>query len=216
MNLLLDNKSCIHRPEKMICVGRNYADHAKELNNPLPKEPLLFMKPFSCGVDFAGEIAVPVGLGAVHHELEIALLLGEAEGTKQPPVVGLGLALDLTLRDVQQHLKALAQPWERAKSFPGACPLSTFVSPPEGLQWQDLHFTFYKNNHIQQAGSSGDMLFPVTQLLEEIAATFSLCPGDIILTGTPKGVGPLNAGDNLSASLHYGEHELVKAEAKVV
>ncbi|MFA7555522.1 MAG: fumarylacetoacetate hydrolase family protein [Spongiibacteraceae bacterium] len=190
---------------KIVCVGRNYADHAKELNNPIPKQPLLFIKPATAAVAMDQPITIPKGLGACHHELEMAILIGgvlthASAEQAQAAIAGIGLALDLTLRDVQDDLKRQGQPWERAKAFDGACPLSPFVSA-KGIDLQQLSLQLYRNDQLQQSGNTADMLFPVVDLLVEISQSFSLLPGDVVLTGTPAGVGPLLVGDKLSAGL---------------
>ncbi|HSG60054.1 MAG TPA: fumarylacetoacetate hydrolase family protein [Pseudomonadales bacterium] len=192
-------------PGKIVCIGRNYAEHAKELNNPIPTSPLLFIKTANAVVPFEQPIRIPRAFGSCHHELEIALLMGE-EG-----VVGVGLALDLTLRDLQDQLKAQGHPWEKAKAFDGACPLSNFVVLDDALKDQlgNLQLKLVRNGNLQQQGNSAQMLTPVPALLEEIAKYFTLLPGDVVLTGTPAGVGPLVSGDQLEAELSTASGELL-------
>jgi len=187
----------VSRPGKIVCVGRNYAEHARELNNPIPTSPLLFIKTASCVVPFEAPIVLPKGKGSCHHELEIALLMG-ADGP-----IGVGLALDLTLRDLQDQLKAKGHPWEKAKAFDGACPLSDFVALDEALYAQlgNLSLQLFRNGDIQQEGNSSQMLMSITALIGEINHYFSLQEGDVVLTGTPAGVGPLVSGDKLEAKL---------------
>lgn len=190
---------------KIVCVGRNYAAHAQELNNPLPQQPLLFIKPATALAVLEEPIELPPLPGRCDHELEIALLIGQplcraSEAQCLAAVVGVGLALDLTLRDLQQTLKDKGHPWERAKAFDGACPLSRFV-PAQGLDFSALALRLVRNGQLQQQGSSADMLFPVATLLADISHSFTLLPGDVVLTGTPAGVGPLQPGDTLEASL---------------
>lgn len=195
-------------PSKIVCVGRNYAEHAAELNNPLPAEPLLFIKP-STAVTRLPQVLIPPHQGVCHHELELALLIGaplrraDADQTLAA-VSGVGLGLDLTLRDVQNRLKASGQPWERAKAFDGACALGPFIdvatvdlAKPFGLQ-------LFINNQLVQQGNTADLLFPLAQLLADISQQFTLLPGDVVLTGTPAGVGPLAAGDQLQLCLTQG------------
>jgi len=192
---------------KVVCVGRNYAEHAKELNNPVPTEPLLFIKPASAVVDMAEPLVLPTGRGAVHYETEIAVLIGEtlsgsvSETEAQAAILGVGLALDLTLRELQDDLKSKAHPWERAKAFDGACPLSMFVRREQAGDLTSLPLQLTINGELRQEGTSADMLTPIVALLRHIAPVFSLLPGDVVITGTPKGVGPLNAGDELNASI---------------
>ena len=191
---------------KVVCVGRNYAEHAKELNNPIPSQPILFMKPTTSVVSMAQSLVIPQNQGSVHHELEIALLIGEPltnaeESDCAQAIVGVGLALDLTLRDVQATLKEKGHPWERAKAFDGACPVSEFVGADQIQDWNNILLQLTRNGDIQQQGSSAEMLFPILPLVAHISKVFSLQPGDLILTGTPAGVGPLESGDQLEAKL---------------
>lgn len=191
---------------KVVCVGRNYAEHAKELNNPIPSQPILFLKPGTAVVDMAQSLAIPQGQGSVHHELEIALLIGETlskadEQQAERAIAAVGLALDLTLRDVQAQLKSKGHPWERAKAFDGACPVSGFVGADEISDWKNIPLQLIRNGKLQQDGNSRDMLFPILPLLAHISQSFTLNPGDIVLTGTPAGVGPLENGDQLTARL---------------
>ncbi len=191
---------------KVVCVGRNYAEHVKELNNSMPTEPLLFLKPPTAVVPLAPQFSLVTHLGDVHHELELALLVGKRlsranEADCLDAIVGIGLALDLTLRTVQDRLKSKGQPWDIAKGFDGACPITDFV-PVQGLP-QDFHTTFslLRNGKVQQSGDTADMLFPIGYLLATMSQYFTLEPGDIILTGTPSGVGPLAVGDRLRLQL---------------
>lgn len=189
---------------KIVCVGRNYADHAKELNNPIPDSPLLFIKPASCAAPIEQPLRLPKSQGPCHHELEVALLLGEdiAAEADAPSclqaIAGAGLALDLTLRSVQDQLKQKGQPWERAKCFAGACPISGFhaIDPA-----QPLRFSMRRNGSVVQRGDTREMLFSIPRLLKEMAQAFGLQAGDVILTGTPAGVGPLESGDQLEIEL---------------
>ena len=191
---------------KILCIGRNYAAHAAELNNPLPDQAVLFIKPADAACDLRQPLQIPQDQGSVHHELEIALLIGRPLKNAAPQqalaaIAGVGLGLDLTLRDVQAGLKQKGLPWERAKSFDGACPLSPFVSAAKVSDWQNLHFSLTRNGQTQQQGHSANMLYPVAQLLSEMSSVFTINPGDVIMTGTPEGVGPLLPGDRLTLAL---------------
>jgi 2-keto-4-pentenoate hydratase/2-oxohepta-3-ene-1,7-dioic acid hydratase in catechol pathway len=190
---------------KIVCVGRNYAAHAAELNNPVPSAPLLFMKPASAAARLEQPLALPTGLGAVHHEMELCVLIGKPLTCADPraasaAIAGIGLALDLTLRDVQDQLKKDGHPWERAKAFDGAYPMSEFIDA-EGLDLNNLSIQLWRNGKLQQNGNTGQMLFAIDRLIAEISRNFSLLPGDIVSTGTPAGVGPLASGDVLIATL---------------
>jgi len=191
---------------KIVCVGRNYAAHAAELNNPVPDQPVLFIKPADAACDLTQGVQIPDGLGAVHHELEVAVLIGTRlshadEQEISVALAGVGLGLDLTLRDVQGQLKEKGLPWERAKAFDGACPLTSFVAVDRVSDWTSLSFQLTRNGSIQQQGNSKDMLTPVLALIAHISEVFTLNPGDVVMTGTPAGVGPLECGDRLELSL---------------
>ncbi|WP_288132151.1 fumarylacetoacetate hydrolase family protein [Microbulbifer sp.] len=203
---------------KIVCVGRNYAAHAAELDNPVPDEPLLFIKPATAAVSMAEPIHLPRGRGSCHFEGELALLIGEpltdANGTEVPQAVaGLGLALDLTLRDLQKALKQQGQPWEKAKGFDGACPLSPFVKLDWAPDWDNLTYTLWLNGEIRQRGKSSHMLTPMLDLVAYISSHFTLLPGDVVLTGTPAGVGELQVGDSLAMGL---EEDWLRVETSAV
>ncbi|MDN6319311.1 MAG: fumarylacetoacetate hydrolase family protein [Marinobacter sp.] len=196
----------VHLPlGKIVCVGRNYAEHAKELDNPVPSEPLLFIKPATSAVHVTRPLAFPANQGQVHFETELAVLIGKpltsaSASEAQAAILGYGLALDLTLRELQSQLKDKGHPWERAKAFDGACPLSPFVAS-DRLPGDHITFSLDINEQRQQSGDTRDMLFPVIPLLAHISSQFTLLPGDVVLTGTPKGVGPLLCGQTLTLQL---------------
>lgn len=203
---IVDQGEFTHAPGKVVCVGRNYAEHAKELGNAVPSSPLLFIKPATAMVTMGEPLQLPEGFGACHHELEMALLIGQPL-TKAAPdecraaIAGIGLALDLTLRELQDELKKKGHPWERAKAFDGACPLTEFAAFDQTLDFSSLTLRLRRNGELQQQGNCSDMLFSVESLLSEISHSFTLMPGDVVLTGTPAGVGPLHSGDKLLAEL---------------
>ncbi|MDP5291906.1 fumarylacetoacetate hydrolase family protein [Oceanimonas sp. CHS3-5] len=191
---------------KVVCVGRSYRDHAEELNNPVPDAPLLFIKPATSLAPLDEPLLLPADQGPVHHEVEVALLVGRRLCKASPAealnaVAGVGLALDLTLRALQDELKAKGQPWERAKAFDGSCPMGPFVSPDLLAPLQQLDFSLTVNGQPRQTGNTKLMMWSLGELLAEISGCFTLMPGDIVLTGTPKGVGELNAGDELTLTL---------------
>lgn len=202
---------------KVVCVGRNFADHARELANPIPKKPLLFIKPTTAIAPFSSNLKLSPRYGVLHYETEVTVLIGErlcrcnlAEA--QRGIVGLGIGLDLTLREVQNQLKAQGHPWERAKAFDGSCLLSTFIPyTPSNINLNKLAIRLWRNNQLVQHGNSEQMLFPILSLLEEISDYFTLLPGDVVMTGTPKGAGVLEDGDQLIAELD----DLLHIEAQV-
>ena len=198
----------IHFPVgKVVCVGRNYAEHARELNNPVPSEPLLFIKPGSCVVPLDGGFVIPRDRGAVHYEAEIAVLIGKplsrepADEEIRDAISGYAPALDLTLREVQARLKEQGYPWEIAKAFDGACVLAPFVPGDAVADPADLGIRLSIGGEVRQDGNSRDMLNPILPLIRHICGHFSLQPGDVVLTGTPAGVGPLQPGDTLALEL---------------
>tara|TARA_B110000914_G_scaffold8413_1_gene6977 strand:- start:2717 stop:3385 length:669 start_codon:yes stop_codon:yes gene_type:complete len=202
---------------KIVCVGRNYAAHARELNNPLPTSPVLFIKPSTALAAIDNEIIIPTDLGECHFETEMSLLMGKkltncSEDEAAAAITGVGLSLDLTLRDIQQDLKDNGLPWEKAKAFNGACPSSGFVSRIHVGDLQNQQIRLYKNGQLQQDGNTSDMLNPVLPLLAYISQFFTLLPGDIVLTGTPAGVGPLQVGDKLALELS----DLIHCKGEVV
>jgi len=193
-------------PGKVVCVGRNFVAHAHELGNEVPGEPLLFMKPAAAMVSLDGPIQVSQDLGELHHEAEIAVLVGSAltaadAGQVQAAIAGIGLGLDLTLRELQSRLKKKGHPWERAKAFDGSCPLSRFVPIQDFASLTGIELRFSVNGELRQQGSSAQMIFDIVALLVEISGVFSLDPGDVVLTGTPAGVGPLYDGDHFEFEL---------------
>lgn len=195
------------RPSKIICVGRNYADHAKELGNAVPEQAVLFIKPPSSLIDLDAGISWNRALGNCHYECELSLRvdqpLKQAASTEQAlaAVGAVTLGLDLTLRDVQDQLKAKGQPWERAKAFDGSCVLGEWVDVSEIADWKQVEYYFDVNAERRQTGHSANMIFDIASLLVEISHIFTLEPGDVIMTGTPAGVAALHSGDQLKMTL---------------
>ena len=178
------------------------------MNSATPDEPVLFIKPPSaiCNADQDLSLSHLDYLGELHHELEISLLIGKQLNSSSSEfssaISGVGLGIDLTLRDVQAKLKKLGLPWERAKAFDHSCILSSFVKPATTFDFANIELQLILNGKTQQHGNSKMMLTPIPQLLEQISKVFTLMPGDVVLTGTPAGVGPLKALDKLSALLN--------------
>lgn len=197
---------------KVVCVGRNYAAHAQELGNEVPSSPLLFMKPSSSIVSVHNSIILPnsTKFGDTHYEAELCIQLSTdlcaatVEQARQS-IGAITLGLDLTLRDIQNQLKDKGQPWERAKCFDGACVLADWVDLAVFGDFTQVNYQLYINNILKQDGNSAMMLFPIYELLAEISHAFSLQAGDVVMTGTPSGVGTLQAGDELKLVL--GTHE---------
>lgn len=196
---------------KVVCVGRNYAEHAKELNNPIPSSPILFIKPATTVTPLTDMIALPKGKGETHYEAELAILVGEkltcaSVDDIEGAIAGYGLALDLTLRDLQSELKAKGHPWEIAKSFDGACPLSSFVRPDAIRDASHIEFTLKIDSELRQHGHTNEMITAIAPLLAFISQHFTLMPGDVVLTGTPAGVGMLSSGAKIEVDLESVLH----------
>ncbi|ANA39525.1 MULTISPECIES: fumarylacetoacetate hydrolase family protein [Geobacter] len=191
---------------KILCIGRNYAEHIKELGNETPDAPVVFMKPATAVIGDGETIIIPSYSRECHHEAELALLIGKG-GKDIPPeralehVAGYGVAIDLTLRDVQAELKKKGLPWEIAKGFDTSCPLSAFVPASRVADPHDLRITLRVNGEMRQDGSTSLMIHRIPQILSYMSGVFTLEPGDVILTGTPAGVGPLVAGDTVEAEV---------------
>ncbi|HJV34978.1 fumarylacetoacetate hydrolase family protein [Geomonas sp.] len=191
---------------KILCIGRNYVDHIKELGNEMPERPVIFSKPASSVIGEGEEIVIPAYSGDCHHEAELAILIGT--GGKEIPaeqamahVAGFGVAIDLTLRDVQSELKKKGLPWDIAKGFDTACPLSDFVPAEKVADPQDVRITLSVNGEPRQDGSTSLMIHRVPELISYLSSIFTLSPGDLILTGTPAGVGPIKSGDQVVAEI---------------
>ncbi|MBV1916348.1 MAG: fumarylacetoacetate hydrolase family protein [Pseudomonadales bacterium] len=192
---------------KVVCVGRNYAAHAKELNNPIPEKPILFIKPSTALVPLSEPIPLREEQGGCHYETEIALLIGKplknaSSQQASQAIKATGIALDLTLRELQTQLKKQSHPWEIAKGFDGACPMSEWVPVSElnPLDKTELQLTI--NGEIRQQGNSRDMITAIPELLSYMSSYFTLEPGDIVLTGTPAGVGALHRFDRLELTMN--------------
>lgn len=202
----LDGSPCQLPAGKVVCVGLNYAAHVAEMNSARSADPLLFIKPSTALADIRAEIAVPGGLGDCHFETELAILIGDtltrcdAQAAKCA-LAGVGVALDLTLRELQSTLKKAGHPWEKAKGWDGACAVSPFVKPEQVADLQNVRIRLYQNGELRQDGNSANMLTPVLALICYISQFFTLQAGDVVLTGTPAGVGPLHPGDRLIAEL---------------
>ncbi len=184
-------------------VGRNYADHAAEMKSELPKTPMIFLKAGS-SLDTRPNIKLPSWSKDVHHELELAYWIDD-----KLKLSHVTLALDLTARDAQAEAKSKGNPWTLAKSFTGSCPIGSWISLSEIGPLETLQFELKKNKQVVQSGFARDMIFKPQTLLEHIVKHFPVVSSDIILTGTPAGVGPLKSGDVLEAVLRAENREFL-------
>tara|TARA_B100000989_G_scaffold298843_1_gene290414 strand:+ start:13448 stop:14062 length:615 start_codon:yes stop_codon:yes gene_type:complete len=192
---------------KIICIGRNYANHALELGNPVPSEPVIFLKPQSSILSHKHPFYIPEWTNEVHHEVELVVKIdrvGKTISEEHAPryYSEIGLGLDLTARDVQMRLKANGHPWERAKAFDGSAVVGEFISLGDlGRDVQDLRFTLSNRDNVLQEGCTQNMLFSVNQLIAEVSRFMTLKVGDLLFTGTPAGVAPVKSGDRLVGTL---------------
>ena len=192
---------------KVVCVGRNYLAHIQELDNSTPDAPVLFIKPTTAITDASQGITLPQHLGQCHHEIELAILItsilshAPVEQVQQEKFYFCP-ALDLTLRDLQQQLKEKGLPWEKAKAFDGSCVLSRWDDQLNLTQAQAATLSLSVNGTVRQQANSEQMITPIDQLIAYISIFFTLLPGDVILTGTPSGVGALLPGDKLTMTLN--------------
>uniref|UniRef100_A0A3P9J139 Oxaloacetate tautomerase FAHD1, mitochondrial n=1 Tax=Oryzias latipes TaxID=8090 RepID=A0A3P9J139_ORYLA len=191
---------------KIICVGRNYADHAKELKNAIPSEPVLFLKPPSAYVTEGFPILVPLYTSNLHHEVELGVVIGKA-GTSIPQsdamnhVAGYALCLDMTARDIQDDCKSKGLPWTLAKAFNTSCPVSEFIPKERILDPGNVRLWLKVNDQLRQSGCTSHMIFSIPYLISYISEIISLEEGDLILTGTPKGVSAVQEHDELQAGI---------------
>lgn len=203
---------------KIICIGRNYADHAAELKNEKPTEPVVFMKPDSALLPKKQPFVIPEFSDDVHHEVELLVRINRLGKHIQPKFAHkyydqIGLGLDFTARDLQNELKEKGLPWEKAKSFDGAAVVSNqWLSVNDFEDINDINFTLEKNNEIVQQGNSSQMLWKIDEIISYVSQYFTLKIGDIIFTGTPKGVGQVKPDDKLIAKI--GDTELINLNIK--
>jgi len=191
---------------KIICIGRNYVDHAKELNNPVPKKPMFFMKPDTAIVNNNAPVYYPEHTSDLHYEAEIVLKIckkGKFISTKfaNSYYDEIGIGIDFTARDVQDECKKKGHPWEIAKGFDQSAPVSKFIKKDELPDHNNITFSLSVNGKERQNGNTGDMIFSFADILAYVSKIITLKPGDLIFTGTPAGVGPTNIGDHFEASI---------------
>lgn len=192
---------------KIICVGRNYADHARELNNEVPTEPVIFLKPDSAILKDGKVFYLPDHLGSVHHELEIVLRICKNGKHISPKFASdyydqIGLGIDFTARELQTKLKNKGLPWELAKGFDGSAVLGDFVPKNQLGDMAKLQLELQVNGEKRQEGNTHDLLFSFEAIIVFVSQYFTLRQGDLIYTGTPAGVGPVQPGDKLEGYLN--------------
>jgi 2-keto-4-pentenoate hydratase/2-oxohepta-3-ene-1,7-dioic acid hydratase in catechol pathway len=203
---------------KIICIGRNYAQHAKELGNEIPEEPVMFLKPETALIPRGHPFYYPAHTQDVHFEVELVVRIDKVgkhieERFAPRYYSSIGLGLDFTARDIQQECKAKGLPWEKAKAWDHSAPLSeNFIPLSEVKDINDVSFSLTQNGKLVQEGNSKDMLFSIDRLIQEVSKYFTLKIGDLIYTGTPAGVGPISVGDELIGKI--GEREMFHLTVK--
>ena len=201
---------------KIICVGRNYIDHAKELGNTIPKNPLLFMKPGTALLVNDKAFYYPEFSSDIHYELEIVLKITKNGRHVQPEFAEeyyttIGLGIDMTARDIQSELKSKGHPWEIAKAFDHSAVIGKFINKQD-LNIYETEFRLLKNGDLAQIGNTKDMIFDFNHLICYISKYFKLQVGDMIFTGTPAGVGAIKIGDLLEGFI--GDKKLLHCEIR--
>ncbi len=199
---------------KIICIGRNYAEHAKELGNEVPDKPVIFLKPDTALIPKGHPFFYPSFTKDLHYEVEIVVkisrvgkVIEERFAPKYYSEVGIGI--DFTARDLQQQCKEKGRPWEIAKAFDFSAPLSqTFIPITQFDDVQNIDFSLKKNGVVVQEDNTKNMVFSINRLIKEVSEVFTLKMGDLIFTGTPKGVGSVVVGDVLEA--YIGDRMLLK------
>ncbi|BGP22860.1 fumarylacetoacetate hydrolase family protein [Rhodotorula toruloides] len=199
-------KALVPSPKQCVAIGRNYAAHIKELNNTTPSEPFFFLKPTtSYALSGDGKVEIPKGV-VVHHEVELGVIIGK-RGRDIPAskaldyVAGYTLAIDYTARNVQDAVKAKGLPWSAAKGFDTFCPVGQFIPKDKVQDPHNLRLWYKINGEAKQDDSTSLMLYRIPDLIAHVSGIMTLEEGDLLLTGTPKGVGPVVAGDSVTAGL---------------
>ena len=201
---------------KILCIARNYFEHALEMGvTEVPPHPVIFQKPVTSVIAEGSKIIIPEGV-EVHHELELAVLIGK-EGRNisladaEEYIAGYALALDMTARNIQAIAKKNAWPWDISKGYDTFLPLSSFLPKESVPNPYDLFLELTINGNLKQRGRTGEMHYKIGDIIEYISRSITLKPGDLILTGTPAGVGPVHHGDVLESYLKNGEETLIKS-----
>jgi len=190
---------------KIVAIGRNYMEHVKELNNTAPKEPFFFLKPTTSYVASGGKVEIPNGVLA-HHEVELGVVIGKggrdiSQADAESHIAGYALAVDMTARNVQENVKKRGLPWTAAKGFDTFTPIGSFIPKDEVADPHNLSISLKINGAFKQNGTTADMLFKIPRLIEHVSSIMTLEDGDLILTGTPSGVGPVAPGDTVECAL---------------
>jgi 5-carboxymethyl-2-hydroxymuconate isomerase len=191
---------------KILCLGRNYAEHAREMGSETPETPVVFLKPATAILKTGEKVKMPGFSREMHHEVELVVLIGRS-GREIPRerafehVGGYGVGLDMTLRDVQANAKKKGLPWSVAKGFDTSAPVSPFVRKEDVADPHNLTLVLEVNGTVRQRSNTRNMVFGVDDIISYLSTVFTLEEGDLVFTGTPEGVGPVQSGDVLEATL---------------
>ena len=191
---------------KIICIGRNYIDHIKELSNQKPMNPVVFLKPDSSVIAKNQNFIIPSFSNEIHHEVELVVKINKVgkhidKSFSHKYYDEIGLGIDFTARDIQSNLKEKGHPWEKSKAFDNSCMVGNFLKKEKLEDISKIEFSLKKNNEIVQSGCSNDMLWKIDELISYVSQYFTLKIGDLIFTGTPSGVSKVESGDILELSL---------------
>ena len=187
---------------KIICIGRNYIDHIKELSNQKPMNPVVFLKPDSSVIAKNQNFIIPSFSNEIHHEVELVVKINKVgkhidKSFSHKYYDEIGLGIDFTARDIQSNLKEKGHPWEKSKAFDNSCMVGNFLKKEKLEDISKIEFSLKKNNEIVQSGCSNDMLWKIDELISYVSQYFTLKIGDLIFTGTPSGVSKVESGDIL-------------------
>ena len=185
---------------KIICIGRNYIDHIKELSNQKPMNPVVFLKPDSSVIAKNQNFIIPSFSNEIHHEVELVIKINKVgkhidKSFSHKYYDEIGLGIDFTARDIQNNLKEKGHPWEKSKAFDNSCMVGNFLKKEKLEDISKIEFSLKKNNEIVQSGCSNDMLWKIDELISYVSQYFTLKIGDLIFTGTPSGVSKVESGD---------------------
>ena len=187
---------------KIICIGRNYIDHIKELSNQKPMNPVVFLKPDSSVIAKNQNFIIPSFSNEIHHEVELVIKINKVgkhidKSFSHKYYDEIGLGIDFTARDIQNNLKQKGHPWEKSKAFDNSCMVGKFLKKEKLEDISKIEFSLIKNNELVQSGCSKDMLWKIDELISYVSRYFTLKIGDLIFTGTPSGVSKVESGDIL-------------------
>jgi len=187
---------------KIICIGRNYANHIAELNNEKPLEPVVFLKPDSAVLLKQHPFVIPEFSSDIHHEVEVLVKINKVGKYIEPKFAHkyydeIGLGIDFTARDLQAKLKEKGLPWEKAKAFDGSAVIGDFINIDQIQNLNQLNFSLHANGHVVQSGNTSLMLWDIDEIIAYVSQFFTLKIGDVIFTGTPEGVSKVNPNDIL-------------------